>query len=224
MDKKEDVFFTPNQENTTTEKRKSNPTKIIVGLVAVIALAIFVVRPAILGYGVYQKAQSSNLTIEDYAQNMQELSRNLEVTKANLSSYSTFTGALLTELGEKSDELTGCKVELEQIQSNVEEAQKQVAETETELNKVKSETQDIIDQDVAEKTATLEEQKTTCENSLTTKEKEVSEIQAKYDLLIKNAAKSICCKAKVDNPQINFYDVIDGKISCLEQGTNQLNC
>jgi len=56
------------------------------------------------------------------------------------------------------------------------------------------------------------------------KEKAVGEVQAKYDQLVKNTAKSICCKAKVDNPQINFYDVVDNKITCLEQGANQLSC
>ena len=226
MDKKEgDLFPTSNQARpSVAAKRKSNPTAVIAVVISLLVLAIFVVRPAVLGYGVYQQAQSSNLTVQDYAQNMQDLSRNLELTKANLSSYSTFTGALLAQVEEKNDELTECKVQVGQLQSNVEEAQKQVADKDAEIATVKSETQSTIDQEVAEKTATLEQDNVTCKDSLANKEKEVGEVQAKYDLLVKNAAKSICCKAKVDNPQINFYDVIDGKISCLEQGTNQLSC
>lgn len=225
MDKKEgDLFPSPNQQGKSVQKRKGNSTAIIVGIIGLIVLAIFIVRPAVLGYGVYQQAQSSNLTVEDYAQNMQELSRDLDVTKANLSSYSTFTGALLTELDEKNDELTDCKVQLERTQSTVGAAQQQVADKEVELAKVKSETQNTITQAVAEKTAALGQEKIDCESSLNNKETKVGEIQAKYDLLIKNSAKSICCKAKVDNPQINFYDVVDGKVTCLEQGTNQLSC
>ena len=225
MDKKEDLFPTPNQGKPVgASRRRGNPTVIIAAVVGLIVLAIFVVRPAVLGYGVYQQAQSSNLTVQDYAQNMQDLSRNLELTKANLSSYSAFTGALLAQVEEKNDEFTECKVEVGQLQSTIEEVQKQVTDKEAEIATVKSETQATIDQEVAEKTTALEQEKAACESSLASKETEVGEVQAKYDLLVKNAAKSICCKAKVDNPQINFYDVVDGKISCLEQGSNQLSC
>src|SRR3989344_7890673 len=226
MDKKEgDLFPTSNQARpSAAPKRKGNPTVIIAAILGLLVLAIFVVRPAVLGYGVYQQAQSSNLSVQDYAQDMQQLSRDLDVTRANLSSYSTFTGALLTQVEEKNDELTECKVQLERVQSSVEETQRQVADKDAEIAKIKSENQNTINQQVTEKTAALELEKVTCESSLFTKEKEVGEVQAKYDQVVKNAAKSICCKAKVDNPQINFYDVVDGKITCLEQGTNQLNC
>src|SRR3989344_5070279 len=226
MDKKDgDLFPAPNQgKSAAAPRRKGNPTAIIVAVIGLIALAIFVVRPAVLGYGIYQQAESSNLTVQDYAQSMQQLSRDLELTKANLSSYSTFTGALIAQVDEKSDELIECKVQLERTKLGVEEAQKQVADKETEIATVKSETQNAIDQQVAEKTASLEQEKAACESSLSGKDTEVGDVQAKYNILVKNTAKSICCKAKVDNPQINFYDVVDGKITCLEQGSNQLSC
>lgn len=223
-----DALLNPNQANSNQgkhlPKRKARPLAFIVVVAALIIAAVFIIRPALLGYGVYQQAEASNLTVQDYAQNMQQLSRDLDMAKTNLSSYSAFTGALLTQMDEKNDELTDCKVQLERVQLNVQEAQEQVADKETEIAAVKSDSQKAIDQQVTEKTAALEQDKTACSESLKTKETEVGAVQAKYDLLVKNAAKSSCCKAKVDNPQINFYDVVDGKISCLEQGTNQLNC
>ncbi|MDP3698015.1 MAG: hypothetical protein Q8R47_00360 [Nanoarchaeota archaeon] len=226
MDKKEmEMFTAPHQSQAKpVSKRKGNPTAIIAAVIGLMVLAIFVIRPAVLGYGVYQQAQSSNLSVQDYAQDMQQLSRDLDVTRANLSSYSTFTGALFAQVEEKNDELTECKVQLERIQADVEEAQKQVADKDAEIATVKSESQKTVDQQVVEKTAVLEQEKTACESSLADKEKAVGEVQAKYDQVVKNAAKSICCKAKVDNPQINFYNVVDSKITCLEQGSNQLNC
>lgn len=220
-----EMFTAPHQSQAKpVSKRKGNPTAIIAAVIGLMVLAIFVIRPAVLGYGVYQQAQSSNLSVQDYAQDMQQLSRDLDVTRANLSSYSTFTGALFAQVEEKNDELTECKVQLERIQADVEEAQKQVADKDAEIATVKSESQKTVDQQVVEKTAVLEQEKTACESSLADKEKAVGEVQAKYDQVVKNAAKSICCKAKVDNPQINFYNVVDSKITCLEQGSNQLNC
>lgn len=226
IDKKEDLFPTaeaPKKEIKALPK-KGNPILVISLFLGALVLVIFVVRPAILGYGIYQEAQDSNLTVEEYAQNMQQLSRDLEVTKANLSSYSSFTGALIQQVDEKTDELTECKVQLERVQVEVEQLQKQVSEQETEIAIVRTDVQQIADEQVAEKTKALEEEKAACEESLSEKESTIGEIEAKYDSLVKNTAKSICCKAKVDNPEINFYDVVDNKISCLEQGQNQLNC
>jgi len=220
-----DNLLNPNQgKHVAAAKRKSNPLAIIAAVVGLLLVALFVIRPALLGYGVYQEAQSSNLSVQDYSQNMQQLNHDLDVVKANLSSYSTFTGALLAQVDQKNNDLTECKVELERIKIDVEQAQKQVADKEKEVTDFQGKMQQSIDQQVSDKTGALEQDKTACQDSLTKKETQVGEVQAKYDQLVKNTAKSVCCKMKVDNPQINFYDVVDNKVTCSEQGTNQLNC
>ncbi len=211
------------------EEQKPSPKKggawMLLILIAVgVLLAVFVIRPGVVGYGVYQQVESSNLSVQEYAQNVQQLTRDLEVANTNLSSYSTFTGALLTQVSEVSDELTECKVENERSKNGLEEAQKLAVSKDEEISKLKSEMDKKINDQVTEKTAALEEDKNTCQNSLQSKENEVGEVQANYDMLVKNMAKSVCCKAKVDNSKINFYDVSDNKIVCLEQGTNQLTC
>lgn len=211
------------------EEQKASPKKggawMLLILIAVgVLLAVFVIRPGVVGYGVYQQVESSNLSVEEYAQNVQQLTRDLEVAKTNLSSYSAFTGALLTQVSDVSDELTECKVENERSKYDLEEAQKLAVSKGEEISTLKSEMDKEINDQVTKKTAALEEDKNTCQNSLQSKEKEVGEVQANYDTLVKNMAKSVCCKAKVDNPKINFYDVSDNKIVCLEQGTNQLTC
>jgi len=217
-------LFPPNQSVKEPKVKKNNSFLLVAFVIGAFILAIFVIRPAVLGYGVYQQAEASNLTVQDYAQNMQQLTRDLELVKTNLSSYSTFTGALLAQVDEKTDEITECKVQLGRAQSDLERAQEQIIAKETEIVTVKGETQALIDQQVTEKTQVLEQEKIACESSLQSKESEVGEVQAKYDQLVKNTVKTICCKAKVDNPEINFYEVVDNKISCLEQGSNQLSC
>lgn len=203
---------------------KGNMWLVFVLLVVGVLLAVFVIRPGVVGYGVYQQASSSNLSVQEYSQNVQQLSRDLEVAKTNLSSYSAFTGALLTQVSKVSDELTECKVENERSKADLEESQKQVSAKGDEISKLKSEMDVSISQKVTEKTAALEQDKTTCESSLKSKETEVGEVQLKYDQLVKNTARSVCCKAKVDNSKINFYDVADNKIVCLEEGKNELTC
>ncbi|HLD79205.1 MAG TPA: hypothetical protein VJA18_01460 [Candidatus Nanoarchaeia archaeon] len=204
--------------------QKSNMWLMLVLLVFGIFLAVFVIRPGVVGYGVYQQVEGSNLTVEEYAQNVQQLARDLEVTKTNLSSYSAFTGALIAEVGDTTDQLTECKVELERGKSDLEDAQETITEKETEISTLKSDMDNKITEQVAQKTAVLEDDKSVCQNALEAKETEVTNVQGKYDLLVKNTAKSVCCKAKVDNPQINFYDIADNKIICLTEGKNELTC
>lgn len=44
------------------------------------------------------------------------------------------------------------------------------------------------------------------------------------ELIITNSAQNICCKAKVDLPEINSYDIINNKIFCTTGGKNDLSC
>lgn len=55
-------------------------------------------------------------------------------------------------------------------------------------------------------------------------ESKVSEIEAKYDSLLTSSARRICCMAKVDNSEINSYDVVAGRITCLSNGEYELVC
>ncbi len=162
---------------------------LLILIVVGVLLAVFVIRPGIVGYGVYQQVESSNLSVQEYAQNVQQLTRDLEVAKTNLSSYSAFTGALLTQVSDVSDELTECKVENERSKYDLEEAQKLAVSKDGEISELKSEMDKEINDQVTEKTSALEEDKNTCQNSLQSKEKEVGEVQAKYDMLVKNMVK-----------------------------------
>ncbi len=55
-------------------------------------------------------------------------------------------------------------------------------------------------------------------------EKEYKEFREEYDLLVKDFANNLCCKAKVDNFNIDSYKVEDNKIVCLEEGELKIEC
>ncbi|MBT3262140.1 hypothetical protein HN592_05570 [Candidatus Woesearchaeota archaeon] len=44
------------------------------------------------------------------------------------------------------------------------------------------------------------------------------------EAIIVNSAHNICCKSKVDLPEINSYDIINNKIFCTTGGKNDLSC
>ena len=65
--------------------------------IGVLLLAVFVIRPG----GRLRRIstdEDSNVSPKEYAQNIQQLSRDLEIAKANLSSYSAFTGAIVAQV------------------------------------------------------------------------------------------------------------------------------
>ena len=45
-----------------------------------------------------------------------------------------------------------------------------------------------------------------------------------YDDLVRNTARSICCKQKIDNDEINYYDVDEDRIVCRSDAGEDLNC
>jgi hypothetical protein len=60
---------------------------------------------------------------------------------------------------------------------------------------------------------------------------EINELNEKYDKLVDsfngivdNSGKNICCKMKIDNSDIDSFNIIDNKIECATDGTFELNC
>jgi hypothetical protein len=44
------------------------------------------------------------------------------------------------------------------------------------------------------------------------------------DTTIENAARRICCIARVENPTINAYAIVDNKVTCVSEGGTGINC
>lgn len=73
-----------------------------------------------------------------------------------------------------------------------------------------------------------EEQLTDLQNNSDTKAATLQENLAKkvqeYELFAANVGKNLCCKARVDNPSISAYDIVNSKIVCLESGGKPISC
>ena len=55
-------------------------------------------------------------------------------------------------------------------------------------------------------------------------EQKLTDLESSFDELAFNTAKSVCCKAKVDNPNINSYEISNNRLVCLEGGEIALTC
>lgn len=229
FDKEEDVsakesVFEEEETKKSTSRNSSNHWAIIGIVVVVSLLGVFVIKPGITGYSVYQEMEASGVGVEEYGMKVSELNAELESSKANVSSYSTFNRDLLSQVTIVADNLANCEVEKERVNTELTTTKQLLEEKETKLAGIDEEIAAQVSEKVGEQTLKLEEEKSSCLSSLEEKEGTKSELQQEFDEFVENVAKSICCKVKVDNPNIDSYEVVDNKLLCLEEGGNGLSC
>lgn len=188
---------------------------------------MLVIRPAILGYGVYRSLDETNYTLEEFGRNVRDMQLELLTSQANLSVQSRLADELVSRFGTVSDALTTSLEQQKQQSLQLAACLEEQRRLEAQLQKKETEESE----EVLSCTARLQER----ERQLLDKEKDLGAVEsassaalaslrAEYDLLLKNTAKTICCKEKVDHPQVSSYGVLNGKILCLEEGGTALAC
>lgn len=177
----------------------SKKVKVLLLIVNVLTLVFLLVsitaEPIVNGYAVYKQVKKLNQSIEDYTRSIDDL-RN-ELILAN-------------------DNLTACFSKNQKILAGLQLANSEAIECQEESNDNKRE---II---------TL---KTDCEtenknlrDEIETKSNELNTLKSRHDNLTRNTANNICCKAKIDNLNINYYTVSGDRIICSEGGTLKFSC
>jgi len=139
------------------------------------------------------------------------------VSNTNLSSCNEFNKKLFDELEKSSDKSYECNSKLGALETNFNFSKSKYEETLKTLG-----------DELKEKNEKIEELKDQGDKELTElrneKEEEISDLNLKYELFVQNTANNICCKAKVDNPDIKYYKIESNKIICLEEGTLSISC
>lgn len=175
-------------------------------IVAGMLLLALILRPAIIGYIAYQKAGSVNASIEEYKKNAAMLEIELAKSKTNLSACTDFSQKVFEGLDSQITKYADCAASFNALALNHSIA---VYNFEKELSVLE---------------AKLEVQEKEAQKADKTKEEEIRNLKNDYETLAKNAANNICCKEKVDNPNIKYYKIENNKIVCLESGDKALAC
>lgn len=166
-----------------------------VGIILILGIVFFIIRPGIVGYGIYNQIKNSNYSIEDYGQDIHGLRLNLSVCEGGLSFYQEFN----SELSEKAD------IYLKNFNECDEE--------------LKLTTLDFV---LFEERC--EEDMEEVKKGLNEKDLQINELNKDYDTLAKNLANNICCKRKIDNSNIKYYLVEDNMIICTEERGLNIEC
>lgn len=196
----------------------TSKTFLIAVLIVVIGfLLFFLVRPVLLGYSVYKQIDKSNYSLDEFAENLDELKKKIMVAEINLSSCYDFNKKLLSDLREVSDQKAECETKLEVSNLNYQQLKEKC---EQDLEMAKEEYNRELNA-VKEK---CEEDLAAINDELAQKIEDYNNLKEQYELIVENMANNICCKAKVDNPRIKYYKVQDNKIVCVEEGENAISC
>ncbi|MCM2325130.1 MAG: hypothetical protein NDI94_01585 [Candidatus Woesearchaeota archaeon] len=178
----------------TFSKKKFLFVAIVLGLV----MTFFVIRPAIIGYSVYGDIKGSGMTANDYKMDIAKLSGQLETAKTSLATCEAGVASAAENANALSSDLESKDAQIESLTKDLEDVKKSLAKKDETISKVEENLKEAKDQS--------------------------KELKNNYADLAKNAARSICCKNKIDNPNINFYSAEDGVISCSEEKGEELKC
>ena len=172
----------------------------VVTLVFILIISIFlVVGPIFTGLQIYNKASNANKSIDDYIKGVDTIKNELKIElgtlEINMSACYGSVNALSTQLDSCNRNLMAC----------IRDSEKQTFMAQSckeDVEKLRVSTSSEI------------------ENLKTQLNKKIEE----QDLLTSNVAKNTCCKAKIDNPNVNFYKVENNKIVCSDESGISLNC
>ena len=160
-----------------------------------IIVLVFLIRPAVTGYSVYNKIKGSNLDVENFETQFENMQRDLVITTTNLSSCQSFYTETLNELDSYLTKTIECESKLATSEANLNTQNSQYAQ-ENEKLKV----------------------------DLSEKESDLNELQSDYDALTQNSANNICCKQRIDDSNINSYTIENNKIVCTTGGEKSISC
>lgn len=169
--------------------------KIAAAFIGVLLLAIFLVRPGVTGYSVYQKVRDSGLEVDEYTNGLKELKMQVE---------------------ESMDELETCREYGEKTLERFDIATQKAQECQSSLDNLKNELDDVQSELGDEVDELLQE--------LSKEEERAEEFKKRYYELAKKEADVKCCKARVDDKRIDSYKIVDEEIICDDDGEHKIEC
>ena len=168
---------------------------VLVIFVAMAGLLFFAGRPIFIGYSTYKAVTAENYTIEEYNQIATE-------------------GAL--QIQNLSNELNASNQKILDLQNQTNQLGQQISDAEQQREEDKK--QNALElQEANDEISALS-------NKIKQKDAQISDMQKSYESLGFNTAKSICCKMKLDNPDIDYYSIKNDKIVCSTEGKAMLKC
>lgn len=166
----------------------------ILVILLVIVISLLV-KPAFIGYKLSKQFEELGTNAEAILKEVEFLKSQLLITKTNLDTCQGLNARYLADLNVEKNATFACLEETRRFGTSTEQLR---LEYQFNISQLRSEKED------------LEIQLTTSQN--------------KYELIIQNAADNICCKNRVDNPEIDSFLVSNDRIICAVGEETKISC
>ncbi|MBI2144944.1 hypothetical protein HYU18_01340 [Candidatus Woesearchaeota archaeon] len=178
-------------------------------------LAVAVLRPAFIGYGV------KDVLAESYGGQW------VENVNATLSHYSELNERVMLAMEKNSERFISCSSELSACKANLSFGElsysAEIARLEREVARMEG-LSDFRSADFSARLNETSKRLAEAERAFQEKVAELDGLRSRYDALAFKAANNICCKQRIDDPSISYYSVDNEKIVCSGSGALKLSC
>lgn len=123
----------------------------------------------------------------------------------SLETYTNNLHELRSNLAESTSNLSSCYEFSQQLLSNLQQSNNDMLE-------------------LKEKTSLLRQDNKELGQTIADRDAELGKVKENFDALAANMANNLCCKTKVDNPEIKYYRIEGNKVICLTEGTIRISC
>ena len=178
-------------------------TAIIIVLALILAL---LVRPALLASKFSKQFDELGMSPSDYLTTLESVKSKLAIAENNLASCQNLKEELVYGIAAEKNSTMRCMQDK--------------ALTETRIAQLKNEYELNLTAVQDSLTANIK----AAQSELDTQNLKYVELNQTYYAIIQNSANNICCKAKVDNPLVDSYVVLDNKITCTSGRENKIAC
>ena len=176
-------------------------------IVCVLVIVILVLlKPAFIGHSLQQQFDEKNLTAEAVLNKIDSLELNNTILKQELNQSKERRSECFNKLEKEQNKTLQLKKELRTINSQMQELRMQQSHN---ISRLKMDYQGRIDK---------------LQHNLSMKTQSYEQLKNDYNTIIKNSARRICCKQKVDNPSIDSFYISDNTINCGYGRENGIEC
>ena len=198
--------FNKRSKKSKIEVHKHHINAALIIVILLILIIITLIKPALVGFKIIKQFEDMDLSAADVLRNIDKLQKDVLVCNTTLQSYKDSNEVCLNEVTSHKNQ----SYELEKMNymlKNELEQQKISFKYNYSILKEKYESE-------------IEKLKL----ELETRNNEFIALQNDYSELVEKSARNICCKAKVDNPEIDSYAIIDNTIVCSTGKQNKIDC
>ncbi len=174
--------------------------------ILLIVLIIILAKPALLGYKISKQFEDTGMSVAEFLKEMDLLKSELLVSKTNLESCKSLNEDVVKDLSNERNASFRCMQDKNIMES---EYKSLIQQCEFNLSRLQPD---------------FENQKKELDIRLEQEKVKFEEAKADYEALLKNAARNICCKAKVDNKEIDSYIISNHMIICTSGEENKISC